>query len=59
MITSNVCLVSPHVLITDDFNNRTGHLLAILIDSLQQRLQPAYVTFNMGVEEGEDLTYST
>ncbi len=68
MITSQAWLVcysyiiwgsaeSPHVLITDDFNNRTGHLLAIQIDSLQQRLQPAHVTFDVGVEEGKNLPY--
>lgn len=64
MVTSHVWLVkhgsveSPHVLITDDFNNWTGHLLAIQIDSLQQRLQPAHVTFNVGIKEGKNLTYN-
>jgi len=56
-LSNRDCVESPHVLITDDFNNRTGHLLAVQIDSLQQRLQPAHVTFNVGVEEGKNLAY--
>lgn len=50
---------SPHVLVVDDFYNRTGHLPAVHIDPLQQRLQPAHVTLNVGVEEGEHLACST
>lgn len=48
---------SPQVFVTDDFNNWTGHLLTIQIDSLQQGLQPAHVTLNVGVEEGENITW--
>lgn len=51
------CVDSPHVLIADDFDNWTGHFLPIHVDSLQQGLQPAHVTFHMGVEEGEHFTY--
>lgn len=54
---ATLLLMSPHVLITDDFYDWTGHLLAIQIDSLQQRLQPAHVTLNVGVKESEDLAY--
>lgn len=50
---------SPHVLVVDDFNNRTGHFPAVHIDPLQQRLQPAHVTLNVGVEEGEHLACNT
>lgn len=50
---------SPHVLVVDDFNNRTGHLPAVHIDPLQQRLQPAHITLNVRVEEGEHLACNT
>lgn len=57
MVTQRTCVQSPHVLIADDFDNRTGNLLAILVDSLQERLQPSHVTFDVGVEEGKNLAY--
>lgn len=53
------CSGLPHVLIVDDFNNWAGHLLAIHIDSLQQRLQPAHITFNVRVKEGQNLACMT
>lgn len=49
---------SPHVLVVDDFNNRAGHLPAVRVDPLQQRLQPAHVTLDVGVEESEHLACS-
>lgn len=49
----------PHVLVADDFNHRAGNLLAICVDPLQQRLQPAYVALHVGVQEGQHVTCVT
>lgn len=54
---ATLLLKSPHVLITDDFYDWAGHFLTIHIDSLQQWLQPAYVTLDVGVKEGKNLAY--
>lgn len=48
--------MSPHVLVADDVDDRTGDFAAVQVDALQQRLQPAHVAFDVRVEEGENLT---